>query len=45
MLEHLDRAVDFLLGHIEALEHEIFFRTAELVNAEVDLLFWETPTR
>jgi hypothetical protein len=29
-LEHLYRAMDFLLCHIESLEQEIFFRTADL---------------
>src|ERR671929_537254 len=43
-LEHLYRALDFLLGHIEALEQEIFFRTADLFNADVDLIFWDTTT-
>jgi transposase len=43
-LEHLYRAMDFLLGHIESLEQEIFFRTAELFNADVDLIFWDTTT-
>jgi len=41
-LEHLYRAMDFLLCHIEALEHEIFFRTADLFHADVDLIFWDT---
>jgi transposase len=43
-LEHLYRAMDFLLGHIESLEQEIFFRTADLFNADVDLIFWDTTT-
>src|SRR5919202_2767305 len=41
-LEHLYRAMDFLLDHIESLEQEIFFRTADLFNADVDLIFWDT---
>ena len=41
---HLYRALDFLLSHSEALEQEIFFRTADLFNAEVDLIFWDTTT-
>jgi transposase len=44
VLEHLYRALDFLLGHSEALEQEIFFRTADLFNADVDLIFWDTTT-
>jgi transposase len=43
-LEHLYRALDFLLRHIEALEQEIFHRTADLLNADVDLIFWDTTT-
>jgi transposase len=43
-LEHLYRAMDFLLEHIEALEQEIFYRTADLLNADVDLIFWDTTT-
>jgi hypothetical protein len=41
-LEHLYRALDFLLRPIEALEPEIFLRTAELFHADVDLIFGET---
>ncbi len=44
-LEHLYRAMDFLLRHIEFLEQELFFRTADLFNADVDLIFWDTTTR
>ena len=36
--------MDFLLGHIESLEQEIFLRTADLFNADVDLIFWDTTT-
>jgi transposase len=43
-LEHLYRALDFLLRHIESLEQAIFFRTADLFNADVDLIFWDTTT-
>jgi transposase len=43
-LEHLYRAMDFLLRHIEAIEQELFFRTADLFNADVDLIFWDTTT-
>src|SRR5262245_51747640 len=43
-LEHLYRALDFLLRHIESLEQEIFYRTADLFNADVDLIFWDTTT-
>jgi transposase len=43
-LEHLYRALDFLLHHIDPLEQEVFFRTADLFNADVDLVFWDTTT-
>jgi transposase len=43
-LEHLYRAMDFLLRHIESLEQELFYRTADLFNADVDLVFWDTTT-
>jgi Transposase DDE domain len=43
-LEHLYFALDFLDTHIDALEREIFFRTADLFRADVDLIFWDTTT-
>jgi len=43
-LDHLYRALDFLLRHLESLEPAIFFRTADLFNADVDLIFWDTTT-
>src|SRR5215831_922165 len=43
-LEHLYRALDFLLCHSESLEQELFYRTADLFNADVDLIFWDTTT-
>jgi transposase len=43
-LEHLSRAMDCLLEPIEALEQEMFFRTADLLNADVDLSCWDTTT-
>src|SRR5918999_5702296 len=36
--------MDFLLGHSASLEQEIFLRTADLFNADVDLIFWDTTT-
>jgi hypothetical protein len=45
VLEHLYRARDFLLGHSEAREQALCFRTAALCNAAVALLFWDTPPR
>jgi hypothetical protein len=43
-LEQLDRALDFLDTHSDAIEREIFFRTADLFRADVDLIFWDTTT-
>src|SRR5919197_2373608 len=43
-LDHLYFALDFLDTHIEAIEREIFFRTADLFRADVDLIFWDTTT-
>jgi transposase len=43
-LDHLYRALDFLLCHIDSIEQELFFRTADLLNADVDLIFWDTTT-
>jgi hypothetical protein len=43
-LEPLDFALDCVDSHLEAVEREIFFRTADLFRAEVDLLFWDTTT-
>jgi hypothetical protein len=43
-LDHLYFALDFLDTHIEAIERELFFRTADLFRAEVDLIFWDTTS-
>jgi transposase len=43
-LQHLYRAMDFLLEHEEAIQKEVFFATADLFNLEVDLLFFDTTT-
>jgi hypothetical protein len=43
-LEQLYFALDFLDTHIDAVEREIFFRTADLFRADVDLIFWDTTT-
>jgi transposase len=41
-LEHLDRALDCLLRHLASLAPAICLHTADLFNADVDLLFWDT---
>jgi hypothetical protein len=43
-LDHLYFALDFLDTHIEAIERESFFRTADLFRADVDLIFWDTTS-
>jgi transposase len=43
-LDQLYFALDFLDTHIEAVEREIFFRTADLFRADVDLIFWDTTS-
>jgi transposase len=43
-LQHLYRAMDFLLEHQEMIQKEVFFATADLLNLEVDLLFFDTTT-
>ena len=43
-LQHLYRAMDFLEAHKEQVEREIFFRTADLMKADVDLIFYDTTS-
>src|SRR5215831_12704150 len=43
-LEQLYFALDFLDTHLDEIEREIFFRTADLFRADVDLIFWDTTT-
>jgi hypothetical protein len=43
-LDHLYGALAFLDTHIEAIEREIFLRTADLFRADVDLSFWDTTS-
>jgi hypothetical protein len=43
-LEHLYRAMDFLEAHKAQVEKEIFFRTADLMKADVDLIFYDTTS-
>ena len=40
--QHCYRAMDFLLQHDEALQKEVFWSTANLLNLEVDLIFFDT---
>jgi transposase len=43
-LQHLYRAMDFLLEHEEAIQREVFFACADLLNLEVDLIFFDTTS-
>jgi transposase len=41
-VQHFYRAMDFLLEHTEAVEKEVFWSTANLLNLTVDLIFFDT---
>jgi IS4 transposase len=41
-VQHFYRAMDFLLEHGEAIQQEIFWSTANLLNLTVDLIFFDT---
>ena len=41
-VQHCYRAMDFLLEHEEALQKEVFWATANLLNLTVDLIFFDT---
>ena len=43
-LQHLYRAMDFLEAHKEDFEREIYFRMANLMNADVDVIFYDTTS-
>ncbi len=43
-LQHLYRAMDFLEAHKEEIERAVFFRTADLLNVDVDLIFYDTTS-
>jgi len=43
-LQHLYRAMDFLLEQEESIQREVYFATADLLNLEVDLLFFDTTS-
>jgi hypothetical protein len=43
-LQHLYRAMDFLYTNQEEVEREIYFRTANLFNLDVDLIFYDTTS-
>ena len=43
-LHHLYRAMDFLEEHKAEIEQAIYFKMADLLNADVDLIFYDTTS-
>jgi len=43
-LQHLYRAMDVLLEYLEIIHKEVFFAVADLLNLEVDLIFFDTTS-
>ena len=43
-LHHLYRAMDFLEEHREEVEKAVYFATSDLLNADVDLIFYDTTS-
>jgi transposase len=43
-LQHLYRAMDFLEEHKAEVEKAVYFRMADLMNADVDLIFYDTTS-
>ena len=43
-LRHMYEAMDFFYDHVEEVEKDIFFHTANLLNLTVDLVFYDTTT-
>ena len=43
-LEHLYRAMDFLLDHQDVIERQVFEKAAALLRADVDLVFFDTTS-
>jgi hypothetical protein len=41
-VQHFYRAMDFLLEHAEAIQKEVFWSTASVLNLAVDLIFFDT---
>ncbi len=41
-VQHLYRSMDFLLTQSDAIQREVFWSTAELLNLTVDLVFFDT---
>lgn len=43
-LQHLYRAMDFLEANKEAIEEALYFNLADLLNLDVDLIFYDTTS-
>jgi len=43
-LQHLYRAMDFLEAHKDEIEKAIYFRVADLLNLDVELVFYDTTS-
>lgn len=43
-LQHLYRAMDFLEANKEAIEQAIFYRVADLLNLDVEVIFYDTTS-
>jgi transposase len=43
-LQHLYRAMDVLLAYREVIHKEVYFAVADLLNLEVDLIFFDTTS-
>jgi len=43
-LRHMYEAMDLFHAHAQAIEKAVFFNTANLLNLEVDLIFYDTTT-
>jgi hypothetical protein len=43
-LHHLYGALDFLEAHIAEIERQVYFRTADLINLDVDIIFYDTTS-
>lgn len=43
-LHHLYRAMDFLTRHKDGIEEELYWQVADLLNLDVDLIFYDTTS-
>jgi hypothetical protein len=43
-LQHLYRAMDFLEAHKDAIEKALYFRMADLLNLDVEIVFYDTSS-